>query len=184
MTYNEQASSLWVNAARGLSAYLSEFSFPRKVRICWCMDASSEVIQRFQLFSGNKLKPSFLAFRPAFKPTVAKQSQDSSFLCPKCTVFFCVYNYFEKGCREKVHERIPKGIVGGFEFHVRQRNFKEWHERPWTVCLRVLKESNKSGFDSYVLGTVYWSYPISPFGIHLHLFSDNLSRNSCNQLRE
>ena len=68
--------------------------------------------------------------------------------------FFCVYSYFEKGCREKVHARIPKGIVGGcrekvharipkgivggFEFAV-PRNFKEWHERPWTVCLRVLK---------------------------------------------
>ena len=27
---------------------------------------------------------------------------------------------------------IPKGIVGGFEFAVLQRNLKEWHERPWT----------------------------------------------------
>ena len=61
MTYNEQASSLWVDGARELSAYLSEFSFPRKVRLCWCMDVSSEVIQRLRLFSGNKLKPSFLA---------------------------------------------------------------------------------------------------------------------------
>ena len=35
------------------------------------------------------------------------------------------------------------------------------------VCLRVLKESNKRSFDSYltVSGTVYWSYPILPFGI-------------------
>ena len=34
-----------------------------------------------------------------------------------------------------VHATIPKGIVGGFEFTVLQRNFKEWHERPWTcVC--------------------------------------------------
>ena len=29
----------------------------------------------------------------------------------------------------------PKGIVGGFEFAVRQRNLKEGHKRPWTyVC--------------------------------------------------
>ena len=28
-----------------------------------------------------------------------------------------------------------KGIVGGFEFIVLQRNLKEWHERPWIyVC--------------------------------------------------
>ena len=33
------------------------------------------------------------------------------------------------------------------------------------VCLRVLKESNKSRFDSYKAGTVYWSYSILPFGI-------------------
>ena len=32
----------------------------------------------------------------------------------------------------KVHATIPKGIVGGFEFTVVQRNLKEWHERPWT----------------------------------------------------
>ena len=34
------------------------------------------------------------------------------------------------------------------------------------VCLRVPKESTRSRFNSYwVSGTVYWSYPISPFGI-------------------
>ena len=35
-----------------------------------------------------------------------------------------------------------------FEFTVFQRNLKEWHDRPWTSCLRVLKENNKSRFDS------------------------------------
>ena len=36
---------------------------------------------------------------------------------------------------EKVHAPIPKGIVGGFEFTVPQRNLKEEHERPLTyVC--------------------------------------------------
>ena len=33
---------------------------------------------------------------------------------------------------EKVHATMPKGIVGGFEFTVLQRNLQEWHERPWT----------------------------------------------------
>ena len=34
------------------------------------------------------------------------------------------------------------------------------------ICLRVLKESNKSRFDSYrSSGTEYRSYPILPFGI-------------------
>ena len=42
---------------------------------------------------------------------------------------------FRERSSEKVHATIPKGIVGGFEFNVLQRNLKEWHERPWTsVC--------------------------------------------------
>ena len=42
---------------------------------------------------------------------------------------------FRERLSEKVHATIPKGIVGGFEFTVLQRNLKEWHERPWTyVC--------------------------------------------------
>ena len=49
---------------------------------------------------------------------------------------------------EKVHATILKGIVGGLEFSVFQKSLKEWDERPWT-CLRVLKESNNSGFESY-----------------------------------
>ena len=48
------------------------------------------------------------------------------------------YHYiqlFRERLSEKVHATIPKGIVGGFEFTVLQRNLKEWHERPWTyVC--------------------------------------------------
>ena len=31
-----------------------------------------------------------------------------------------------------MHATIPKGIVGGFEFAVLQRNLKEWHKRPRT----------------------------------------------------
>ena len=51
-----------------------------------------------------------------------------------------------------MHATIPKGIVGGFEFTVHQRNLKTWHETPWTyvcLCLRMWKQSNKSRFDSY-----------------------------------
>ena len=39
---------------------------------------------------------------------------------------------FRESLSEKVHATIPKGIVGGFEFAVLQRNLKEWHKRPWT----------------------------------------------------
>ena len=146
------------------------------------------------IFREHSAKTILSCLRLAFKPSVAKQWQNSSFLCPKCTVFFCVYSYYEKGCREKVHARIPKGIVGGcwekvharipkgivggFEFAV-PRNFKEWHERPWTVCLRVLKESNKSRFDSYsVNNSVLIMSHITFRDCRLHIFSDSLSRNT------
>ena len=48
-----------------------------------------------------------------------------------------------------MHATIPKGIVGGFEFTVLQRNLKELARKAMKMCLRVLKESNKSRFDSY-----------------------------------
>ena len=42
---------------------------------------------------------------------------------------------FPEKLSEKVHATITKGIVGGFEFAVLQRNLKEWHKRPWMyVC--------------------------------------------------
>ena len=37
---------------------------------------------------------------------------------------------FRERLSKKVHTPILKGIVGGFEFTVLQRNLKEWHERP------------------------------------------------------
>ena len=42
---------------------------------------------------------------------------------------------FRERLSDKVHATTPKGIVGGFEFTVFQRNLKEWQERQWTyVC--------------------------------------------------
>ena len=55
---------------------------------------------------------------------------------------------FRKRLSEKVHATTPKGIVGGFEFTVLQRNLKELARKATKMCLRVLKESNKSRFDS------------------------------------
>ena len=39
---------------------------------------------------------------------------------------------FREKLSAKVRATMPKGIVGGFEFTVLQRNLQEWHERPWT----------------------------------------------------
>ena len=48
------------------------------------------------------------------------------------------------------------------------------------ICLRVLKESNKSRFDSYsVRNSVLLICHITFRDCRVHIFSDNLSRNSC-----
>ena len=60
-----------------------------------------------------------------------------------------VIQLFRERLSEKVHATIPKGIVGGFEFSVLQRNLKELARTAMEKCFRVLKESNKSRFDSY-----------------------------------
>ena len=50
------------------------------------------------------------------------------------------------------------------------------------ICLRVLKESNKSRFDSYsVRNSVLNISPITFRDCRVHIFSNNLSRNSCIQ---
>ena len=48
-----------------------------------------------------------------------------------------------------MHATILKGIVGGFEFSFFQRNLKELARKAMEMCLRVLKESNKSSFHNY-----------------------------------
>ena len=49
------------------------------------------------------------------------------------------------------------------------------------ICLRVLKESNKSMFDSYsVRNSILIISHITFRDCRAHIFSDNLSQNSCN----
>ena len=87
---------------------------------------------------------------------------------------------FRERLSEKVHATIPKGIVGGFKFTVLQRNFERMAGEAMDVCLRVLKESNKSRFDSYsVRNSVLIISHITFRDCRVHFFSDNLSRSSC-----
>ena len=73
----------------------------------------------------------------------------SSFRAKAHLVFHWCLQLFRERLSEKVHATIPKGIVGGFEFTVLQRKLKELARKAMKMCLRVLKESNKSRFDSY-----------------------------------
>ena len=68
---------------------------------------------------------------------------------PSCENALIRIQLFRERLSEKVHATIPKGIVGGFEFTVLQRNLKELARKAMKMCLQVLKESNKSRFDSY-----------------------------------
>ena len=62
--------------------------------------------------------------------------------------------------------------------------FKEISERmageAMDICLRALKESNKNRFDSFSVRNSVLSISHNTFrDCSMHIFSDNLSRNSC-----
>ena len=91
-----------------------------------------------------------------------------------------VYNYFEKGCRKKCTRQSRKVLW----VILRSLFFKESQDRmareAMDICLRVLKESNKNRFDSYkVRNRVLIISHITFRDCRVHIFSDNLSRNSC-----
>ena len=83
----------------------------------------------------------------------------------------------------KVHATILEGIVCGFEFSFFQRSLKEYARKAVEMCLRVLKESNKSKFDSYSRQEQCIDHlPCYLSGLSRAHFSDNLPRNSCIQI--
>ena len=74
------------------------------------------------------------------------------------------------------HERY----CGWFLIHCFSKKFQTMAREAMDVCLRVLKESNKSRFDSYsVRKSVLIISHITFRDCRVHSFSDNLSRNSC-----
>ena len=81
---------------------------------------------------------------------------------------------------DKVRVTTPKGIVGCFWVHCFSRKFERMAGEAMDICLWVLKESNKSRFDSYsVRNSVLIISHITFRDCRVHIFSDNLSRNSC-----
>ena len=69
--------------------------------------------------------------------------------------------------------------------HSRVQNVSCWNGNSEDVCLRVLKESNKSRFDSYNVrnSVLIISHNFITFrDCSVHIFSDNLSWNSCMSL--
>ena len=82
---------------------------------------------------------------------------------------------FREGLSEKVHATNPKGIVGGFEFTVLQRNLKELARKAMKMCLRVLTERNKVGSTATVVrNSISIISHITFRDCRVHIFSDNL----------
>ena len=80
-----------------------------------------------------------------------------------------------KGARDK-----PEWYCGWFLIHCFSKKFQTMAREAMDVCLRVLKESNKSRFDSYsVRKSVLIISHITFRDCRVHSFSDNISRNSC-----
>ena len=91
-----------------------------------------------------------------------------------------IYSYFEKGCRKRCTRQSP-WYFGWFWVYCSSKKFWENGTREaMDVCLRILKESNRSRFDSYsVRISVLIISHITFRDCRVHIFSDNLSRNSC-----
>ena len=87
---------------------------------------------------------------------------------------------FRERLSEKAHATTPKGIVGSFECPVLQRNLKELHGRPRTyVCECQRKVKKLVSTATVVRNSVLIISHITFRDCRVHIFSDNLSRNSC-----
>ena len=91
---------------------------------------------------------------------------------------------FEKGCRKKCTRQSRKVlwvVLSSPFFKQVWKNGERGHGR----MFRVLKESNKSRFDSYsVRNSVLIISQITFRNFRVHIFSDNLSRNSCINIQQ
>ena len=74
----------------------------------------------------------------------------------------------------------PERYCGWFLIHCFSKKFQRMAWETMDVCLRVLKESNKSRFDSYSVRNKSLIISHITFrDCRMHSFCDNLSRNSC-----
>ena len=60
-----------------------------------------------------------------------------------CNFYFLSIQLFRERLSEKVHATIPKGIVGGFEFSVLQRNLKELARKAMECVFECLRKAAK-----------------------------------------
>ena len=88
--------------------------------------------------------------------------------------------YFEKGCRKKCKRQSWKALWVVLSSLFFKKKLKELVRKAVEMCLRVLKESNKSRFDRYSRQKQSIDHiPYYLSGLSRAHFSDNLSQNSC-----
>ena len=95
-----------------------------------------------------------------------------------------IYSYFKKGCWKKC-TRQPERYCGWLWGHCSSKKFERMVREATNICMQVLKESNKSRFDSfsrYEQCIDHIPYYLS--GLSRAHFVDNLSRNSSIQWQE
>ena len=74
----------------------------------------------------------------------------------------------------------PKRYCGWFSVLSTSKKFERMAREAMDTCLRVLKERNKSKFESYsVRNSELIVSHITFRDCRMHIFSDNLPRNSC-----
>ena len=103
------------------------------------------------------------------------------FLRPGSNVAFQI-QLFRERLSEKVHATIPERYCGWFWIHCFSKKFERMTREAMDVCLRALKESNKSRFDSLYNSVRKSALIISQVTFRdcrLQIFPDNFSRNSC-----
>ena len=93
-----------------------------------------------------------------------------------CTTYTAISR---KGVGKSAHD-YPERYRGCFGVHCTSKKFERMAREAMDICLRMLKESNNRRVDSYsVRNSVLIISHITFWDCHVHIFSDNLSQNSC-----
>ena len=97
-----------------------------------------------------------------------------------CVCFLSrIYCYFEKGCRIKCTRQTRKILLVVLSSLFFKKKLERMAREAMDICLRVLKESNKSRFDSYsVRNSVLIISHVTFRDCRVYIFPDNLSRSS------
>ena len=92
----------------------------------------------------------------------------------------CAYTATSRKVVGKSARDNPERYCGWLWVCCSSKKFERMAWEAMDVCLRVLKESNKRSFDSYsVWNSVLIISHITFQDRRVHIFADNLSRNSC-----